>query len=114
MEDDSNSFITKHLIHSYYGRGSEKTPVKVHQYINRFTRHASNMYEANHHWVKSHKLRHDPFTCESCGELKRLDLANIHPNRLCTREPKDYKWLCHKCHMSIDAEWRYQLLISKK
>ena len=44
-----------------------------------------------------------PKTCESCGELKKLDCANISGKY--TRNIEDYKWLCRKCHCIYDKNY---------
>jgi hypothetical protein len=52
-----------------------------------------------HWWVKKHKPK--PKSCEFCNKEKAYYLANIK-NHKYTRNPKDYKWLCRKCHSHLD------------
>lgn len=52
-----------------------------------------------HSWVK--RYRKKPKACESCGEIKRLDLANI--SQKYKRDLNDWEWLCRKCHMTKDG-----------
>jgi hypothetical protein len=54
---------------------------------------------ALHKWLNSVKSK--PKLCEECHKKKKLELANIK-NHNYTRNPKDYKWLCHKCHSKFD------------
>lgn len=56
-------------------------------------------YSALHRWIESRKPK--PEFCEKCRENKRLCLANMK-NHKYTRNPKDYKWLCWKCHSKLD------------
>lgn len=62
-------------------------------------------YTALHSWVK--RRLHRPKRCQSCGKVKRLDLANISQKYL--RDLSDWEWLCRRCHMLKDgrlAEWK--------
>jgi len=54
---------------------------------------------AIHLYVKARKLR--PRACENCGEVKRLDLANI--SQQYKRDLDDWQWLCRRCHMASDG-----------
>lgn len=56
-------------------------------------------YNGLHQFVASRKPK--PQFCEECGKEKKLELANIK-NHNYTRNPKDYKWLCRKCHSKLD------------
>jgi hypothetical protein len=52
-----------------------------------------------HVWVKKNKPKSK--LCEECEQKGKLELANIKNHRY-TRNPKDYKWLCFKCHSKMD------------
>jgi len=56
-------------------------------------------YTALHEWL--HKRKPKPKFCEECGLKPPHDLANISGEY--KRDLNDYRWLCHKCHMRIDA-----------
>jgi len=42
--------------------------------------------------------------CENCNEKKILELSFNHSLGKYTRNIKDYKWLCRKCHFKRDIE----------
>lgn len=56
-------------------------------------------YAGIHDWVKYHLQK--PSACTCCGEIKRLDLANI--SNAYKRDLTDWEWLCRKCHMQKDG-----------
>lgn len=66
-------------------------------------------YAGLHRWV-AHRL-HKPEQCESCGEVKRLDLANI--SQKYKRDLTDWEWLCRKCHMTKDGRIKNMKKIGK-
>lgn len=58
-------------------------------------------YETKHHWINSKHGK--AFKCEQIqcdGTSKRYDWANISGKY--TRDIKDYKMMCRKCHMNMD------------
>jgi hypothetical protein len=54
--------------------------------------------DAKHSQIK--KLKPKPEFCEDCHKKEKLALANIR-NHNYTLNPKDYKWLCWKCHREL-------------
>ena len=58
---------------------------------------------AFHSWLKRHHKKLDK--CEECKNQKKLTLANMN-NHNYTRDIKDYKWLCEKCHRRMDVSKR--------
>lgn len=56
-------------------------------------------YKALHEWVRNHIGKTD--TCERCGQVANLDLANISQEY--KRDISDWEWLCRKCHMEKDG-----------
>lgn len=67
----------------------------------------SKNYDAIHDYVKMRKPK--PALCEICKERPPFDLAFKNHNGKrkeeteYTRNPDDYQWLCHKCHMLKDG-----------
>jgi len=57
-------------------------------------------YNAKHEFVRRNKPK--PKLCEKCWKSKPIDLANISGKYL--RSPKDYIWLCRKCHYHLDRD----------
>ena len=55
-------------------------------------------YKAIHIWIRKNKPK--PEFCEDCGIKPPTEVANISGK--CKRDIKDYKWLCHKCHIVMD------------
>ena len=103
MADDRNSFKTTHVKKTYY----QLVDVSIES-INGICKHV-NHYGNIHSWVRKRKPKPEPCVCEQCRLPKRLDLANISGEYLyCI---SDYKWLCHKCHMSMDARNRINKLL---
>lgn len=58
-----------------------------------------------HRFIERRKPK--PKFCEDCEQEKRLELANIN-NHKYTRNPKDYKWLCHSCHTKLDEKYGFR------
>lgn len=59
-------------------------------------------YSSLHMWVNRHKNK--PIECIECGEIKKLDWANIdHKYR---RVLDDYIALCRKCHKRFDKKMK--------
>ena len=56
-------------------------------------------YGSLHDWVKYHLEK--PDKCSNCGEIKKLDLANI--SQKYKRDLSDWEWLCRRCHMIKDG-----------
>ena len=56
-------------------------------------------YTGLHRWV--HRRLSRPNLCEICKQNYALDLANITGKY--TRDLKNWKWLCRKCHMQMDG-----------
>lgn len=57
-------------------------------------------YNAFHNWVRKIKIK--PDCCEKCGKkTKGLELAKISEEY--TRNPKDYEYLCYRCHKILDG-----------
>lgn len=59
---------------------------------------------AVHAWVRSRLPR--PDRCEECENEPPRDLANIMPSpnpETYTRELKNWRWLCRRCHMKSDG-----------
>ncbi len=54
---------------------------------------------ALHDYIKYHLPK--PNQCEGCGEIKKLDLANISQEY--KRDFSDWEWICRKCHMHKDG-----------
>lgn len=60
-------------------------------------------YCAIHEYVSRHKPK--PLECELCGEKRELELvfkdhsAGWKTLERYTRNPEDYWWACHRCHM---------------
>jgi hypothetical protein len=46
-----------------------------------------------------------PNNCQLCGEEKKLELSSIEHGY--TRNPKDWQWLCKKCHHWYDGHEKY-------
>ena len=57
-------------------------------------------YSALHLWLKRNNIVPKPKFCEKCGENKPFDLAN---KGIYDRNPKNWWWLCRKCHMESDG-----------
>lgn len=61
-------------------------------------------YAQLHRWVETRLIK--PLQCPKCFREKPLDLSNISnvydPNTY-TRELKNWKWLCRRCHMIEDG-----------
>ena len=55
-------------------------------------------YFSLHAWVRKYKPKVD--SCEFCGLVKKLDLAN--KNGTYDRNFDSYLWLCHSCHFKYD------------
>lgn len=67
-------------------------------------------YIAMHNWAHRHvKLKE---SCESCGSIKRLEMANI--SQQYKRELTDWKTLCRVCHLAYDLEFRRNGGVSRK
>ena len=58
-------------------------------------------YRAIHKWVRNHKPKPKYNLCEFCHKRKIYDCANIK-NHKYTRNFKDWKFLCKKCHKHFD------------
>lgn len=61
--------------------------------------------KALHNWMRiNYKW---PKSCEFCGSVKNLDLANVKYKY--DRNPSNWAILCHKCHMGYDHKhnWGY-------
>lgn len=56
-------------------------------------------YFALHAWMRRHLAK--PESCTDCGEIKRLELANISQEY--KRDLRDWEWLCRRCHMIKDG-----------
>ena len=59
--------------------------------------------DALHIWVA--KRLKKPKCCSYCGKRRKLDLANRWPTynkKTYTRELKNWRWLCRRCHMILD------------
>ena len=54
---------------------------------------------ALHIWVR--KNIPIPEECQSCGQKKKLQAANI--TGIYNREPKNWNYLCAKCHVYLDG-----------
>lgn len=64
-------------------------------------------YYALHHWVSKRKQK--PKYCEECCVETPLDLANFsdaYSEDTYTRELKNWRWLCRRCHMKIDKRMK--------
>jgi len=94
MEDDRDSFISKYIKQVCY----EEVDVKPKAIG---IRHKIKGYPGIHKWIKRRKPLPDPLVCEECKLPKKLDLANISGEY--KRDIDDYRWLCRRCHLSIDA-----------
>lgn len=67
---------------------------------------------AVHSWIN--KTIKKPELCEVCNLKKSLDLSNIsdvYNKKTYTRDLKNWRWLCRKCHMKTDG--RLGKLISR-
>jgi protein-arginine kinase activator protein McsA len=55
--------------------------------------------QAAHEFIIRRKPK--PPLCEQCKSKPPKDLASINGHNY-TRDPKDYSWLCRKCHVRMD------------
>lgn len=55
-------------------------------------------YSGLHQWIMRRLNR--PEICPKCNQRKKLDLCNISGKY--KRDLKDWKFLCHKCHLQED------------
>jgi len=70
-------------------------------------------YEGLHSWVKNRVKK--PKLCPHCKERPVHDLCNIshtYNPKTYTRDLKNWKWLCRKCHMIEDG--RLEVLMGRK
>jgi hypothetical protein len=58
---------------------------------------------AIHLWVRARLQR--PDSCQDCGSMKPLDLANI--SQQYKRDLTDWEWLCRRCHVAKDRDMAY-------
>ena len=56
-------------------------------------------YGALHSWIKRNQIVPKPKLCK-CKKNKPFDLAN---KGIYDRNPKNWEWLCRKCHMESDG-----------
>ena len=54
---------------------------------------------ALHDWIKPRKPK--PPLCEKCKMVPPFDLASTNDSY--TRNLDDWRWLCRKCHMTLDG-----------
>ena len=57
-----------------------------------------------HRWVEGRIPK--PEVCPKCNQKGLMDLANIRPDKnpeTYTRELKNWRWLCRRCHMLEDG-----------
>lgn len=62
-------------------------------------------YHAVHAWVKRNWPSQKPNNCSICGEVKRLDLANIRidiNDETYNRDFNNWIWICRRCHLISD------------
>jgi len=59
-------------------------------------------YRQAHAWVRAKLLETTPLVCTKCGSTNRVELANTN-GHVCTRNVKDYTFLCKKCHNDADG-----------
>ena len=60
-------------------------------------------YFVKHIWLNQHYPKTG--VCAECGYQGQTDRALIH-GREYTRDPADYRELCHRCHMAYDGNTR--------
>ena len=56
-------------------------------------------YDGLHIRLRKHKPK--PLQCSMCGEIKKLELANISGKY--KRDIRDFIWVCRSCHMWWDG-----------
>ena len=61
----------------------------------------SLMIYKNKEWLKRHNKK--PNKCNNCGKETNVELSFDHLLIDYTRNIKDYKWLCHNCHVKRDV-----------
>jgi predicted DNA-binding protein YlxM (UPF0122 family) len=71
--------------------------------------------DAKHHsfhcWLRNNIKK--PNLCEKCKKEKKLDFSFDHTLGDYTRDPKDYKSLCRKCHFKRDKKLKRDGLFVK-
>lgn len=61
-------------------------------------------YVGLHIWVRKNLPK--PELCPECNEVRRLEVSNVSPrynSETYNRDLNNWRWLCHKCHMSMDG-----------
>ena len=60
-------------------------------------------YFGLHYYIRKYLPK--PDSCQICKEKKKLEAACV--TKVYNRDFKNWKWLCHKCHVWLDGNVYY-------